>query len=142
MLNRRLDDTGALQQSLVTGILAEMVHKRTRLIGQALQEVLTCARQRDQRRSFADYAQMFYELHSGTGLAHVLRGLRLCMAGKINRSGSARKQKLIWQTGRIQRAALSSPTDQQKKPVDTAAGSLGVSLVISYKDICENQVTH
>lgn len=83
------------QTNMLITVLTELKHKRARFLGQTIRNTLEQVLKFQQKRAFVLYTQTIYEVSTRTCLQQMVNGTRMCLAGKINRGGSARKQKLI-----------------------------------------------
>lgn len=63
-----------------------------------------------------------------------MRGLQISTKGKIGRTGSMRKQKLLFTLSHVKRSSAMTPTFYNCRHIKTKAGTLGLTQYISYKD--------
>ena len=112
----------------------ELTRKRPKVIGSLLSNLLESVPVRSHRRAMMFAVKCLQPAVGQHKVPEYLQGLHICLKGKINRSGSARKQKLVWQYGSIKRAMVKQMVYSTTTQVKTTAGALGLNLLASYKD--------
>lgn len=112
----------------------ELQKRQPQSIINYLVEVLQKAPHKRQRQLFLEFLNYIKEVRARWPLSSVVHGIRATLTGKINRRGSARKQKVIWLVGTIRRADFNNRVYVLRGQAHTNTGALGLEVQVNYKD--------